>query len=460
MRMSRRIFRSTFFVAMLLVLVSISVITVALYSVLEHHVREELDHEMEILAEGVTRDGTDFLEEFREREDFHRRIELIDADGSVLFDNRARRNSDKNFKESSAFISAVETGEGWEAVYSSRWTKQRVIHAQKLPDGTILRISARKDTIVHLLFRLFWPFLFLLFLAVLLSALLSKRYADQIVCPINRIDLENPLENDTYEEIRPLLLRISEQQKALRISLEQKMNEQQKRHSEFDAALSHEMKTPLTSISGFAQLIQTENLEKEEIPEYAGIIYEEANRLLDLQKDLANLLKLEDEKVRYEWEMCDLREIGAEVLQLMNPAAEKRKVSLYQEGSSVVISGVREILHVMILNLCDNAVKYNKEGGSVTLHTGMISGRPCVTVSDTGIGIPEEEQDRIFEIFYRVDKSHSREVEGTGLGLALLQLGASLHHAEIRVESEPGEGTSITVLFPEGRNLPCDVTTV
>lgn len=216
---------------------------------------------------------------------------------------------------------------------------------------------------------------------------------------------------------------------------------------EFSANVSHELKTPLTSISGFAELMKEGLVPPEKVPEFAGDIWRESRRLIDLVNDIIDLSRL-DEGASSEKEMVDLYRICQQTLQNLRPQAEKRLVTLHLEGETVSLRGVPRILEEMVFNLCDNAVKYNRDGGSVTVTVGRRGGEISLSVSDTGVGIPYASQNRVFERFYRVDKSHSRAIGGTGLGLSIVKHGAQYHDARISLASCPGEGTTVTLIFP------------
>ena len=229
---------------------------------------------------------------------------------------------------------------------------------------------------------------------------------------------------------------------------EKEAQEQYRR--EFTANVSHELKTPLTSISGIAEIIRNGIVRPEDIPHFAGKIYDESQRLITLIGDIIKLSRLDENQVPMERESVDLLETARDVVQQLASVARKNGVTLVTNGSHGVVNGVRQVLGEMVYNLCENAVKYNRPGGRVWVDVRQAADHVELCVKDTGIGIPAAEQGRIFERFYRVDKSHSKAVGGTGLGLSIVKHGAALHHAIIHVDSEPGEGTAITLTFPAG----------
>ena len=301
------------------------------------------------------------------------------------------------------------------------------------------------------LLDLFTPLLAVLVLIIVLSLVLAAWLARRITQPLSRIDVQNPDERDIYEELRPLVQRISGQDR----QLQQKVDELKVEHArqdamrrEFTANVSHELKTPLTSISGYAELIQGGVVKPEDVPRFAGTIYSEAQRLIVLVNDIIRLSRLEDQDVRQEQQTIDLLELCRETASYLEAAAQTRQVQLQVQGQSMTIHGVYQIAEEIVYNLCDNAIKYNKQGGTVTVTVSARGNRPVVEVRDTGIGIPQQELGRVFERFYRVDKSHSKELGGTGLGLSIVKHGANYLNAELEIESEEQVGTAIRVIFP------------
>ena len=227
---------------------------------------------------------------------------------------------------------------------------------------------------------------------------------------------------------------------------EREQREQLRR--EFSANVSHELKTPLTSISGFAELMAQGTVPQDKVVEFSTVIHREAQRLISLVEDIIKLSKLDENIELPAMQTVDLRALSEDVLESLRSVAERRGVSLSLEGNTAPVHGVLQVLNEMVYNLCDNAVKYNRPGGSVVISTGLLEGSPFLCVRDTGIGIPEVEQDRVFERFYRVDKSHSRQNGGTGLGLSIVKHGAQYHDAQLKLESKLGVGTTVTLIFP------------
>ncbi len=300
--------------------------------------------------------------------------------------------------------------------------EKTIYSAVKLTDGTIMRVSQVQFSIFTLVLSMLQPILIVLVLAVILSLLLAAQIARKIVNPINEIDLEHPEAAQIYEEVKPLVDKISEQNKVLnyqinqlQVDVDEKTKEADFR-KEFTANVSHELKTPLTSISGFAEIIKNGIVKEEDIPRFAGRIYDEAQRLITLVGDIIKLSQLDEKQIAARKERLDLYLICQDVIDTLEPAAFERHVDVQIMGKHLYAEGVGQILGEIIYNLCDNAIKYNKEGGSVTVNVHEEDGKAAVTVQDTGIGIPEEDLDRVFERFFRVNKSHSKEIGGRGAG--------------------------------------------
>jgi len=297
----------------------------------------------------------------------------------------------------------------------------------------------------------FTPFLVSMVLSVVLSVGIARGISRSVTEPLDKINFARPDERDVENEIKPLVRRLNDQNRQIRsqmAALEQEHEKQDRMRREFTANVSHELKTPLTSISGFAELMRDGLVRPEDVQRFAGKIYDEVQRLIILVGDIIRLSRLEDNAISVEKERVCLYETAERVLQQLESAARKRGITLELTGSQGWLIVSSQIAEEILYNLCDNAVKYNRTDGSVRVEISENEEQTAVTVSDTGIGIPKEEQSRIFERFYRVDKSHSREVGGTGLGLSIVKHGAASLGATIRMDSTLGKGTRITVIFP------------
>lgn len=544
--MTSKIFRSTVLVAVIVLLCSMGIVMGVLYSHFTQVQVQQLKDELSLAVTGTEQYGNAFLENV-EADRF--RITWIGADGTVLFDTQADQSIMENHADREEIREAFASGSGSAVRMSSTLTKQTYYEAQKLQDGTVLRISASQESAWALMLGMLWPVLLIAVLAISLSAVLAGRMAKAIVEPLNRLDLEQPLKNDVYEEISPLLNRIHRQHRqiieqvghmkrkadefqqitshmqeglilldseatvisinpaaealfaeeencvgksflsierssairnavndaldlgrgyarqnrngrhyqfdlsriesdgavigavVLIFDITERLNSEQMRR-EFSANVSHELKTPLQGIIGSAELLESGVVKKEDQARFVGHIKKEATRLVSLIQDILRLSQL-DEGVELPRENVDMLELAEEVKTILADCAAEKNVTISLAGQGFCVEGVRRMLFEMVYNLCDNAIQYNVPGGSVTIRVE----NNRLTVTDTGIGIPPEHQDRIFERFYRVDKSHSKASGGTGLGLSIVKHTAQYHKAEVELDSTPGKGTSISILF-------------
>ena len=550
--MTGKIFRSILLVAAAVLVASLGIIMGCLYeyfgSVQEYQMKDELN----LAAVAVESEGESFLAQLHSD---RYRLTWVDADGSVRYDTQAGGETLENHAARPEIKSALETGVGENVRYSSTLLEKTLYYAQRLADGTVLRISVSADTIGVLALGMLRPILVVLAVALILSGALARRLSKRIVEPLNALDLENPLDNnDAYEELSPLLnrinrqhLEITRQMRALRqktdefaqitrsmrealVLLDEKgcvlsvnlaaekllqtddscvgrdfltvershevsaaiaramaeghdeihcerggrmyqfditridsdgaavgtvllafdITEQEyaeRNRREFSANVSHELKTPLQGIIGSAELIEKGMVAPEDVPRFVSHIRMEAARLMTLIGDIIRLTQL-DEGAEMPRERVDLREVADEVADNLRDEAAKRNITLSVEGEKAEMEGVPRLLYEIIYNLCDNAIKYNVDEGRVDILVAQSAANTTVTVRDTGIGIPLEDQPRIFERFYRVDKSHSKASGGTGLGLSIVKHAVQYHHGTIELHSEPGKGTEIIVSFP------------
>lgn len=552
--MKKKIFRSILLVATLVLLCSFGVILGVLYSYFNTLQKDQLKSQMALLYQGAEEDGQAYLKSLDL--DIYR-VTLVDTDGSVLYDSLAEVSKMENHGDREEIKEAFEKGKGESKRYSATLMEQTLYMARQLSDGTVLRISVDQDTVFSLAFGMLQPLLVIFLVALILSVVLAERLSKRIIEPLNALDLENPLENDVYDELSPLLTRIAvlyEQVNHQVYELKKKTNEfsaitdcmqeglvllnnklqvlsinraacallatdegcvgreflmiernsevtaalneaiknahsevrlkkeqreyqfvisridaehevtgavvlvfditeqanAERTRREFTANVSHELKTPLQAIMGSAELVENGLAKKEDIPKFIGNIRQEAARLVSLIEDIIRLSQL-DEGAEMAFEAVDLREITQETLESLHQVAAKRNVELtLQDGgvSRFMVRGIRGLLSEMIYNLCDNAIKYNKEGGSVIVMLKETEDAKQFIIEDTGIGIPLEHQARVFERFYRVDKSHSRASGGTGLGLSIVKNGAKYHNARLELTSREGKGTRIMLEFP------------
>ena len=436
--MRNRIQKSMVFVLTMSLLISYILVTIVIYRQTLNIRRGELVQEAEYIRAAINISGEEYLSTMDEVSG-NTRMTWIGKDGKVLYDTGNDQDTLANHSSRKEFQEALKKGSGQDIRMSDSKGQEMYYYAVKMKDGSVLRVSRGMNTVWNTAFMILPYMLAIGILMAVVAWFLTKRQVKRLIAPINSLNLEKPLENDVYEELHPLLERIDQQNK------EKEAVEQMRR--EFSANVSHELKTPLTSISGYAEIMMNGLVKPEDMPGFSERIYKEASRMITLVGDIIKLSKLDEGNVELEKENVDLYQLTREIVSRLSLQAEKRNVKIEVVGEHVECFGIRQILDEMIYNICENAIKYNKENGSVDIWVGNTLQGKKVIVKDTGIGIPKAHQERIFERFYRVDKSHSRETGGTGLGLSIVKHGALLHNAEIHVESEEGKGTKMELIF-------------
>lgn len=549
--MTKKIFHSILLVACTVLLACYLVILTSLNDYFTSLRKSQLKTQLSFASTAVEDEGIEYLKNLENGE---YRLTLIDTDGTVLYDTGADAASMENHSDRREFQEAFLSGYGESHRYSRTLTEQTYYFAKKLSDDRVLRISTSQVTIVSLLLGMLQPLLVIAFLAILLSVFLAKRASLNLVKPLNNLDLNDPLSNDVYEELSPLLRHMAQQNKQIALQMDElsrsqnefnaitsnmseglivlnkdgvvvslntaarkifeaeedsigkdfltidrtpeisraiketlsgkkqeleyekngrnydlcinqivekdevigvlllaidnteKIQAEQNRR-EFTANVSHELKTPLQSIIGSADLIESGLVKPEDMPRFIGHIKTDAARLVSLVSDIIRLSQL-DENTEMNWENVDALSVAKEALEMVGPIAESRNISLTIKGEPAPLNSVHKLLYDIIYNLCDNAVKYNKEGGFVKVDVKTAGDKVQVAVSDNGVGIAPADQSRVFERFYRVDKSHSRESGGTGLGLSIVKHAVAYLKGSISLESTLGKGTTITVSFP------------
>ena len=553
--MTKRIFKSIILASVIVLLASGGLTMGVLYNHFGNQLEEELRTEAEFLSIAVEDEGMSAFDSLPADSE---RITYIDTDGTVLYDNRSKTDDMENHLDREEIQEAMENGSGMAVRESDTLSQRTLYYAIRLNDGTVLRVSSTQYSLTGLLGGMIQPLLIILIVMLILAGFLASRLAKNIVNPLNQLDLDHPEENQTYEEVAPLLTKINRQQKSLQAEITQakrqqeefsiitdnmeegflvidshtevlsynssalkllgareqdarqsvlalnrsesfqktvervlggqhvisnqefqgitcqvaanpvfqdgkvtgavilildvteKMKGEQMRR-EFTANVSHELKTPLTSISGFAEIISDGFVKPEDTKKFAGRIFKEAQRLITLVNDVIKISQLDEGKLPYEKEEVDLYQAVRETFLRIEDHAKAEGVHLYLYGSHIKTNTVKTILDEIIYNLCDNGVKYNKKGGSLTVTISQEGEQPVITVEDTGIGIFEEDQKRIFERFYRVDKSHSKAIGGTGLGLSIVKHGSMFLGADMKVESTLGEGSKFILILPEDK---------
>ena len=369
------------------------------------------------------------------------RITLIGAEGEVLYESLLNKDEMDNHNERPEIIEAREKGEGEAIRYSATSGTHTFYYAERLQNGNVLRIGRDSVSVnrimVNTLVIVLVIALCILFVCMGISHYLTKKLVEPIEKLATNIMLVD--ENNVYEEIRPFVNTIKEQHVNI-------INNAQLRQ-EFTANVSHELKTPLTAISGYAELIGNGMTGKEDTIRFSNEIHSNANRLLSLINDIIKLSELDEADHQMEMERIDLYKLAENCVQMMQVTAEKQGIRLILQGESTMVMANKGLMDEVFYNLCSNAIRYNKPGGSVTVTVGTKDERPFLSVADTGIGIPKECQERVFERFYRVDKSRSKSTGGTGLGLAIVKHIVAQHNAALHLDSELGEGTTIEIVF-------------
>lgn len=550
--MTKRIFRSIFAVAAVVLLASFVLITGVLYEYFSNKQMDQLNMQTHLAAQGVESAGADY---FNDMDIDGCRITWIAADGTVLFDSQAQQSGMENHADREEVQQALKTGHGESMRYSTTLMERQLYSADRLPDGTVVRISDMQYTPLTLILGMIQPVIIIALLALLLSLFLASRMSKRIVKPLNELSLDNADKIETYPELEPLTDKLRSQQNQLR----EQETELRRRRDEFEAAtgnmteglvllneqgsvlsinrsathildisrycigkdiravsavpqlrelsekalggehceahaclggvsyrlyaspvtsgdkvtgavllmldttekeqaeqlrrefsanVSHELKSPLHTISGCAELLANGIVKPEDVPHFLSQIQSEAKRMIALIEDIIKLSHLDEGAEDMQREDVDLLAVARRQADNLSQAAESSaQVSLSVSGESAVVNGIPQLLDAIVHNLSENAIKYNHPGGFVKVNVRREGGSALLTVEDNGIGIPPEQQERIFERFYRVDKSHSKEVGGTGLGLSIVKHAAALHNAKINVVSAPGKGTVITVAF-------------
>lgn len=552
--MTSKIFRSIFATSIVVLLATLVIITSFLYDYFTDIQINQIKDELAIASVGTEQSGEEYLNNLKS-DNF--RLTWIAGDGTVLFDSQADKLTMDNHFDREEITEAFETGKGSSSRRSATLTEKTLYEAVLLSDGTVLRISVNRASGFVLLLGMMTPVIIVVIIAVIISAMLAHKMSKRIIEPLNKLDLDNPTENETYEEIAPLLSRIHKQN----MKIERKAAELNRRKDEFDlitknmreglvlldknrniltinsaataifatdescvgkefltinrrheifsaiekaltdghseirtrlgekeyqfdisrietdgetvgavilafditeqadaerlrreftANVSHELKTPLQTITGSAELIENGLVKQEDMPRFVGHIREEATRLVTLVDDIIRLSHL-DEQSELQKENISLYELANEVCGVLRDSADKKDISLAVSGDSGIVYGVKHLLFEVIYNLSDNSIKYTPDGGKVEINVSDTEKEVALTVSDNGIGIAPHHHARIFERFYRVDKSHSKKSGGTGLGLSIVKHSVQYHGGKIAIQSEENKGTTVTVVLPKSK---------
>lgn len=548
--MTKKIFRTTLSASLGIVLVTILMIMGFLYNYFNRIQREQLRTQTALASQGISFEGKDYFENLKTS---NVRITWVDNKGQVLYDTQSDAKHMKNHANRQEIKEAIKSGYGESTRWSATLTEKSIYAAQRLNNGTIVRLSVAQQTIFYLLLGMMSPLAIIILLAIILSVLIARYIAKKVSEPLNNIDLDHPLSNDSYEEITPLLRRLDSHQskiqhqkrllqkrqkeidtiiskikegmillddqarivsinaealklfqinddwhgrfmmevsrdltlkdlidqglkgkkKEANIDIEnnhyrvlvrpttdnnrvtglvvllfdvtdQLQMEQLQR--EFTANVSHELKTPLHVISGYSELLANQMVPNEEVPQFAAKIHKESERLVKLVEDIINLSHL-DEQEKLPQETVNLYDLTQKVLEGLQAKADKKHIQINFNGEEAILRGNPVLLNSLVYNLCDNALTYNHEKGQVNVTLKNSPDTITLEVSDTGLGIAEKDKKRIFERFYRVDKSRSKIVGGTGLGLSIVKSALDFHNGSIKVDSHLGQGTTMTVLL-------------
>lgn len=445
-KMSKRIFLNMFIISSVVIALTTILTVVIVYKSFSNQNIAALRGELTATSSGVELNGVAFLKSLSGKH----RITLVDSSGKVLFDNRNDINSLGNHNDRKEIREARENGTGYSERYSDTLSRKTINVTKLLNNGDVLRLSEDMSTVWSTLMDTIFPMICVMVFAILIATYMAGRVSKAATTPINQIDLNEPDREKVYDEIEPLIDKIIKQNNQIDKQIEQLNMEHEKQDNlrrDFTANVSHELKTPLTSISGFAEIIQNGMVKEEDITRFAGKIHSEAQRLIILVGDIIKLSQLDGKDIAVKMEPIDLYETSQAVMGHLEAAAEKRNIKMFLSGKHLVITGAEQIIEEMIFNLIDNAIKYNKTGGKIYVNILKNDDGINLSVEDTGIGIKDEDIGRIFERFYRADKSHSKEIGGTGLGLSIVKHGANFHNAKVFVKSKYKEGTKITILF-------------
>ena len=552
--MSARIFRNIVLTALISVLLTAGIIMISMYTVYEERISSDLKLEAGYIRHALelTENDTEYLKGLGTEN----RITLIDAEGTVLFDNRASHAQMENHSGRPEIIAALEQGYGMSTRNSDTVSQVTIYYAEKTTDGTIIRIASTRSSVLGAFIKVLPLMIALLQCMIVASILIARKTAQRIVAPINALNLDQPLENETYDELAPLLTRMNQQKEQLYAHVDQlekaryelatlmenmregfllidknetvlsmnrsagrifgleadrcigqnllfvyrdaelqrvaqaalhgedgnfslKHNEKyylvylspvskeqeiqgavmlvldvteryaaEESRREFTANVSHELKTPLASISGAAEIIRDGIAQQQDIPHFAGMICKEASRMITLVNDILELSQLDEQKSLGPKETVELMPMLEELIADFALSAQKKNQKVELIGENAEIQGSPTLIREMAFNLIDNAVKYTPEGGKISVSVEHTADGVCLQVADNGIGIPAQHQAHVFERFYRVDKSRSRATGGTGLGLAIVKHVAQVHNATIALHSKENAGTIMSIIFP------------
>lgn len=443
--MTKKIFTSIC-TARVAVFLAASVLAIGvLYDYFSRQQQQQIKVQTALASRGIAAKGREFFDEIDTGE---YRVTWIAPDGRVLFDTRGDQAKMENHLDREEVKEAMEKGSGQSLRYSSTLTKKLFYCAQQLPDGSVVRLSVSQYTVLMLIAGIIKPLALGAVFAAGLLFFMARHLSTQIVKPLNEIDFDRPAHAVPYEEIKPFLNKIENQQSQLRND-RQELEKLETIRQEFTANVSHELKTPLHSIAGYAELLKNGLVKPEDVQPFAQKIYSESMRMSNLVNDIIDLSHLDTGAKDMRFEETDLYLIAQNAADSLSRIADAAGVEIQIRGQSAKMRGIPQLLYGVIYNLCDNGVKYNRRGGKVWVNVENGRDTVTLTVADNGIGIPQKDKDRVFERFYRVDKSRSKAVGGTGLGLSIVKHSAIIHNASLSLDSAPGKGSKFTIVFPK-----------
>ncbi len=437
--MKKKINRQLMIIAALAVIGMLFFMSVGFYRIFQSQVMEDLKNYADVLSK------SDILQEPEvKRYDFEKdnvRTTVVTPEGQVIYDSNANVGEMDNHAGRPEIKEALEKGEGQSIRRSSTMQRNTYYYTVRMEDGNVLRVARESHSIWSILYRSL-PVMAVMIVGLMAVCLLLSHYLTKsIVSPIEQMaaDMNHIEESNVYEELAPFAATIRQQHEAILANANMRQ--------EFTANVSHELKTPLTAISGYSELIENGMASGQDAIRFAAGIHQSAKRLLTLINDIIKLSELDVMEPEIAFESINLYELAQDTVEMMQMRAEDRSVILSMTGSPCTIQGDKQMIEELIYNLCDNAIAYNNIGGMVDVCVGKAGEKVFLRVKDTGIGISKEHQERIFERFYRVDKSRSKSTGGTGLGLAIVKHIVAVHNAQLQLESEPGKGTEVTVIF-------------
>lgn len=439
--MKKRIFSSILLVSLALIVFITAIMTSTFYTSYSTSQLNQLKEESQLVIRGVELNGQSYFDEMNFD---NYRITWIASTGDVIFDSSSSEL--ENHLEREEVQEALSGGYGEAKRYSNTILKESIYVAYKINDGSIIRLSCVQNSVFYLIVSSLYPLYFIAFMSFVLAVVIAFVLSKKIIDPLNSLDLENIKRDKSYPEIEPLLNKIEKQREQL-VNDKLEIEKASLIRQDFTANVTHEMKTPLHVIAGYSELLKEGIVKEEEIKDFSTKIYHESYRLTKLVDDILELSRLDNGIINEGKKMISLDFIAKNVVDSLLSVAAERNITIHTRLKSVEIFAASQTIHGLIYNLVDNAIKYNKENGEITVIVDNVNNRGNLIVSDTGIGIPEDQKDRIFERFYRVDKSRSREIGGTGLGLSIVKHAAILHNATIKVDSTLNDGTTFTVTF-------------